>query len=119
MRSRPLFSVTRYPVVEILCALIAGVAGVVTDKSDQPLFSFVLYALSGSVGLMFRPAANRTPLRATWVYFAAGIAMMLAEILYFGRQETGILDIFLIPLGLGIMFATFGSVVHRLSSTAS
>jgi tryptophan-rich sensory protein len=115
MKSSFLSSFTRYPIVEILFALIAGVIGVLIDKSDQPVFSFVLYALSMIIGLVFRPIANRTPLGVCGVYFVIGFVLILAEIFYFWHVETAILDIFLLPLGLGILFATFGSVLHRIS----
>lgn len=119
INSRFLFTWTRYPIIEVLFALISGLVATLTDSSNQPVFSFVLYAMSGVVGLIFRPFANHTSLRKCWIYFAVGIAIILIEVLYLGRIETGILDIFLMPVGLGILFAAIGSVLHRLSSTSS
>lgn len=118
MTVRRLFlNLSRYPTFELAIALLVGLVGVLTDKSNQPLFSFVLYALCGVVGLILRPVVNRTSLRLCWIYLAAGLSVLLLEFLYFARETNGILDIFLIPLGIGIVIPAVGSMLNRIFST--
>lgn len=120
------FTVTRLPVVEALLAVIAGFCGMfsymhraravgVDPEPDAMLFSFILYALSVVVALVWRLIADRTngP-RVAWIHFVLGAAILVWYYAGVDDRPTAIGDVLAVPLGLGILFAAVGSVIHRL-----
>lgn len=118
-----LFNLTRFAVLESLVGVLAGLWGALryvlraraagyAPETGDVVFVFVIYAVSLCVGVVWRIIANATPLRWLWAYVLLGVGLILLDVLYLS-QPTSILDIFLIPLGIGIAAAGAGSFLHR------
>ncbi|MDN6555883.1 MAG: hypothetical protein L0K74_05125 [Acidipropionibacterium acidipropionici] len=129
VNSGRLFNATRFPVVEIPLAVMSGLVGMAgymyrartagsDPESDVMVFSFVVYALSGVIALIWRPLVDAAKAAIAWIHFIPGVGIVAWYGLYFARQEQGGFDIFLMPLGLGIIFGTAGSLIHRFSKGA-
>lgn len=129
VNSGRLSNATRFPVVEIPLAVMSGLVGMAgymyrartagsDPESDVMVFSFVVYALSGVIALIWRPLVDAAKAAIAWIHFVPGVGIVAWYGLYFARQEQGGFDIFLMPLGLGIIFGTVGSLLHRFSKGA-
>ncbi len=114
--------VSRYPLPELLLSIfVVVVVSVLPWPDDSQRVSIMLFtSLSVVIALVWYFPVKATSPKWRWVHGLLGLIFLLSEWFYFGQQETGILDIFLIPVGIGVIVPVlclyFRSAEHSRTS---
>lgn len=106
--------ILKYPFAELLMSVVVVIiAALLPWQTASQRYSMVLFtAFSVVVALVWHFAVKATPFSLRWCHLLLGVVLLVVEWFIFGKQETGILDILLVPVGLGIIIAALSSYVR-------